>query len=68
MKVFSEDDDGENKALMQDNPKHGEGTGQTECCGESAIFILFCLFFNLVSSESTFFLLLVFFKGFNSFQ
>ena len=38
MKVFSEDDDGENKALMQDNPKHGEGTGQTECCGESPTF------------------------------
>ena len=35
-------EDDANNALIQDNPEHGEGTGQTECCGKSPIFI--CLF------------------------
>ena len=39
--TFGGEDDA-NKALIQDNPEHGEGTGETERCGESPIFI--CLF------------------------
>ena len=37
----NDDDVNENKALTQDNPKHGESASQTECCGESALYCIF---------------------------
>ena len=39
---YDEDDDDDNDFFMQDNPKHGEGASQTECCGESP-FIVFSM-------------------------